>query len=121
MAIRIGQNIASHRAQRKLSDATSSLSTAYERLSSGLRINHASDDAAGLSVASSLSAGSRLYTQAIRNVSDGISMLSISEAGVSQLSSIVGRLQELTTQAANATYSTQQRSAIISEVRPDAE
>jgi flagellin len=73
--ISIGSNIASLRAQRSLSDSTATLERVTERLSTGLRINHASDDAAGLAVSSSLKADSRVFTQGIRNLNDGSSTL----------------------------------------------
>src|SRR5690606_8709682 len=86
-----------------------SLRTTFERLGSGMRINRAVDDAAGLAVASALDARSRIYTQAIRNVNDGISLLNIAEGGISQMSDIIGRIRELATQAANGTFSAVQR------------
>ena len=102
-------------ALRELDRATSSVGKALQRLSSGLRINSASDDAAGLSIASSLDAKSRIYTQAIRNANDGISALNIAEGTTSQLSNIVTRLKELATQSANGSFSTKQRLALDKE------
>ncbi len=84
-------------------------SKVFERLSSGLRIVTASDDAAGLSIALSLNADSRIFTQALNNMSDAISVTSIAEGALQQLSLISERQLELATQAANGTYSRKQR------------
>ena len=73
MALTIGSNIASLMAQRRLSQSSSTLETVFERLSSGQRINRASDDAAGLAIADSLRADARVLSQAVRNANDGIS------------------------------------------------
>jgi flagellin len=87
----------------------------YERLSSGQRINRASDDAAGLAIASSLNTSKRVYTQAIRNINDGLSSFRIAEGAVRELTSVVGRIQELAEQSANGLYSTKQRAALDRE------
>lgn len=116
VVVRIGSNIASLKAQRSLSNNTDALSTTFERLSSGMRINRASDDAAGLSVATTLRADARIYTQGIRNVNDGMSVLSIAEGALGQLSGIVTRQIELAEQAANGSYSTNQRRSLNSEM-----
>ncbi len=76
--ITLGANIASLAAQRGLSDATSEVTQAYTRLSSGMRINKASDDAAGLSISAALNASAKIFTQAIRNINDAVSATSIS-------------------------------------------
>jgi flagellin-like hook-associated protein FlgL len=115
MSIKIGSNLASINAQRRLGDATSSLSSIYEKLSSGQRINKASDDAASLSIASALKVDSRIYTQAIRNVNDGVSMLGIAESGLASLQNISIRHRELATQAANGTFTNTQRRALDKE------
>ncbi len=88
---------------------------ATERLSSGLRINHAADDAAGLAIASSLNADSRVYTTGIRNLNDGISLLSMADASLESLSNITIRIRELSEQAANGTLSFTQRKSLNSE------
>ncbi len=75
MSISLGSNIASLQAQRQLFETEQKLSTVFERLSSGQRINRASDDAAGLAIASSLNTDTRVYTQGIRNFNDGLSFL----------------------------------------------
>ena len=115
MPITIGSNIASLGAQRQLGKASESLSNIYEKLSSGSRINKASDDAAGLAIATSLRTDTRVFAQAIRNVNDGISTVNIADGALSALSNIVIRQQELAESAANGTYSLTQRTAIDKE------
>jgi flagellin len=115
MAITIGSNLSSLQAQRKLGEATSTLETTYERLSSGQRINRASDDAAGLAVASTLNANARIYTQGVRNINDGISYLNIADGATGALKSILTRMRELSTQSSNGTYSDTQRQAMDTE------
>ena len=115
MPITIGNNIASLNAQRRLSTATDSLSAVYERLSSGQRINKASDDAAGLAIADSLRANQRIATVAIRNANDGISTVGIADGALSQIGDVLTRLAELSEQSANGVFSTSQRSALQNE------
>jgi flagellin len=115
--IRLGTNIDSLAAQSELDRTTSDLSKIYERLSSGLRINHASDDAAGLSVATSLSTQSRIYAQAARNLNDGISALQIGSSALDSLMDITIRQKELATQAAQGTLSVNQRTALNNEAQ----
>ena len=102
--IRIGSNIPSLRAQRSLSASGEKLTGAFERLSSGQRINRASDDAAGLAVSMSLKADTRIYSQGVRNLNDGISALRIADGAIQCLTDIVTRLSELAEQAANGVY-----------------
>lgn len=115
MVVRIGSNIASLKAQRSLTDATGTLSATFERLSSGMRINRASDDAAGLAVADSLKNQKRLYTTSIRNMNDGLSALSIATGSLSSQSTIITRMIELAEQSANGTFSDTQRDTMQSE------
>lgn len=115
MAITIGNNVISLNAQRRLSMATDALSTTFERLSSGQRINKASDDAAGLAIADSLRADQRIATVAVRNSNDGISTIAIADGALSQISGVLQRLGELAEQSANGVFSTQQRSALQNE------
>ncbi len=117
MAVSLGSNIASLGAQRRLAEGTSSLSRTFERLSSGQRINRASDDAAGLAIADSLHANSRIFNQGVRNLNDGLSLLSIADSAIENLSSIMIRLEELAEQAANGTYGVQQRKALDAEAQ----
>ena len=116
-SITINSNIASLNAQRRLANSTTGLRDAYSSLSSGLRINKASDDAAGLAISSSLSTDRRVYDQGKRNLSDGISLLSIADGALEQLSNIVVRLSELAEQASNGALQTPQRTAINSEAQ----
>jgi len=117
LAVSLGSNIASLGAQRRLAEGTSSLSRTFERLSSGQRINRASDDAAGLAIADSLHANSRIFNQGVRNLNDGLSLLSIADSAIENLSSIMIRLEELAEQAANGTYGVQQRKALDAEAQ----
>lgn len=115
MPVTIGSNIASLQAQRQLFKIDKSLSTTFERLSSGQRINRASDDAAGLAISEKLRADSRLSSQAIRNVNDGISMISIISGALDTQKDILFRMAELAEQSANGTYSSTQRDALQQE------
>lgn len=115
MAITLGSNVLSLQAQRKLSNATSQLSNSYEKLSSGMRINKASDDAAGLAIADSLKADQRIAAVAVRNANDGISAVSIADAALGQIGDVLARLSELAEQSSNGVYSTVQRSALQNE------
>ena len=115
MAITLGSNIASLQAQRRLSTATDGLNRTYERLSSGQRINRASDDAAGLAIADSLKASQRIATVAIRNANDGISTIGIADSALSEIGNVLTRLAELAEQSANGVFSTTQRSALSNE------
>jgi len=115
VAVTIGSNIASLQAQRKLADAITSLSSVFERLSSGQRINRASDDAAGLAISQSLNSDVRVWNQAVKNVNDGLSLINVAEGALSSLSGISQRQLELATQAANGTYSITQRQAMNTE------
>jgi len=91
------------------------LARSLERLASGSRINRASDDAAGLSILSTLSANSRVFTQGVRNLNDGISALSIADGSLESLAAITIRLQELAAQASNGTFDISQRRSLNSE------
>jgi flagellin len=113
--IRIGANISALQAQRRLGDATSTVATSYERLSSGQRINRASDDAAGLAVADRLRSDRRLYGVASRNINDGISALNIVDGTLDIQSGILQRLQELAEQSANGSFSSTQRETLDAE------
>lgn len=115
MAITLGSNIASLQAQRRLSNATGALGTTYERLSSGQRINKASDDAAGLAIADALRASQRVASVAIRNANDGISTINIADSALGEIGSVLTRLAELSEQSANGVFSVVQRSALSNE------
>lgn len=115
MAVSLGSNIAALMSQRRLNEAGTRLSASYERLASGLRINRASDDAAGLAIASTLNAYSRVFSQGVRNINDGISALSIADGSLEQLSGLTTRLKELAMQSANGSLSITQRRALDAE------
>ena len=115
MPITINTNIASLNAQRRLSVSTSSLQKSFERLSSGLRIVRAADDAAGLSIAESLRADQRIASVAIRNANDGISLISIADGALSEMGNVLARMAELAEQSANGIFAPAQRSALQSE------
>lgn len=105
MAMTINTNMASLNAQRQLSKTQNSLSTAMERLSSGLRVNSAKDDAAGLSISIKMDAQIKGGTVAIRNANDGISLAQTAEGALSSVTDMMQRMRELAVQAANATNS----------------
>ncbi len=115
MAITLGSNIASLQAQRRLSQASGKLASTYEKLSSGQRINKASDDAAGLAIADSLRANQRVATVAIRNANDGISTIAVADSALGQIGNVLTRLAELAEQSANGVFSVTQRSALSNE------
>ena len=115
MAITLGSNIASLQAQRRLGNATAALGSTYEKLSSGQRINKASDDAAGLAIADSLRASQRVASVAIRNANDGISTIAIADSALSEIGNVLSRLAELSEQSANGVFSVIQRSALSNE------
>lgn len=115
MSINISTNVPSLIAQRNLSNSTGALNTAYQRLSSGLRINRAADDAAGLSIAEALKADGKIASVAIRNANDGISIISIADQAIGQIGNVLSRLAELAQQSANGVYANSQRSALNNE------
>lgn len=117
MSINIRTNLGSLSAQRALSGSSERLRQAYERLSSGLRINRAKDDAAGLAIAESLKADARVATVAMRNANDGISIIAITDGGIGQITNVLSRLAELAEQSANGVFSNSQRSALDLEFR----
>lgn len=109
MAISINSNISALRAVRRLFESTASVGTAFERLSSGQRINRASDDPAGLAVSVSLGAKGRVFQRGYLNAVDGLSALSIADSAIGQLSTIYQRMAELAEQSANGTLGASQR------------
>jgi flagellin len=112
----INTNVASLNAQRNLSTSSSSLTTSLQRLSSGLRINSAKDDAAGLAISERFTSQIRGLDQAKRNANDGVSMLQTAEGTLQSTGDILQRVRELAVQSANATNSAGDRKAIQSEV-----
>ena len=115
MPIAFRSNIASLHAQTELNKTTNALAKTFERLSSGLRINSASDDPAGLAVADMLRSQARVAGVAIRNAHDGISLTSVADSALGTVSSILSRMGELAEQGASGTYTMSQRSALSSE------
>ena len=115
MALTLGSNISSLKAQRTLGIVSDKLSQTYERLSSGQRINRASDDAAGLAIADALKANARVASVAVRNANDGISTIGIADSALGEVGNVLARLAELAEQSANGVFSTAQRSALQNE------
>ncbi len=115
MALSIRTNVESIRAQTQIARNGANLSKTFERLSSGLRINSAADDPAGLALAEKLNVDSRIASVAIRNANDGLAITAIAESSLSEVGSILNRMAELATQSANGSYSTAQRSALSLE------
>ncbi len=115
LAITLTRSTASLIAGRNLDQSSSLASKSFERLSSGLRINRAGDDAAGLALSSSLATDSRVFTQGIRNINDAVSLINIAGGALDQLSSITIRQRELATQSANGSFSGAQRHALFLE------
>src|SRR5579885_2224955 len=109
MGLRINTNVPSLVAQRNLRNTRGSLDTSLERLSSGSRINHAGDDAAGLAISESLRAQTRGLGQAERNAQDGISLVQVAEGAMAEISNILIRCRELGVQAASDTVGPQER------------
>lgn len=116
MAIVVNNNVASLIAQRNLGKNTSGLTKSIERLSSGYRINKASDDAAGLSISESLRGQIRGNKQAISNTQDGINLLQIAESSLGIINENIQRIRELCVQAANDTNGSIERQAILDEI-----
>ena len=112
----INTNVASLNAQRNLNNAQGALQTSLARLSSGLRINSARDDAAGLAVSQRLGAQIKSLNQAMRNANDGISMLQTAEGAMDEMQNILTRMKELGTQAANGTIGSTERGFINTEL-----
>ncbi len=115
MGLRINTNIASLTAQRALSGITDRLAVTYKRLATGLRINTAADDAAGLAISERLRAQVRSLQQAQRNAQDGISLAQTGEGALNEVSNILIRLRELGVQAANGSVSSQDRRTLDEE------
>ncbi len=111
----INTNILSMNAQRNLNASQTSLATSVQRLSSGLRINSAKDDAAGLAIAERMRAQVRGMNVAIRNANDGVSLAQTAEGAIGQVSNMLQRMRELAVQSANATNSAGDRSNLNSE------
>ena len=117
MAATINTNIISINAQRNLALSGSSLATSMQRLSSGLRVNSAKDDAAGLAIAERMNTQVRGLTVASRNANDGISLAQTAEGALGKVGDMLQRMRELAVQAGNATNSKSDREALQAEVK----
>ena len=114
--MRINHNLSALNAHRNLGMVNSSISKSMEKLSSGLRINRAADDAAGLAISETMRSQIRGLNQASRNSQDAISLLQTAEGALTETHSILHRMRELAVQAANATYTANDRSEIQKEI-----
>ena len=115
MGLRIATNIASQNVQKNLKEVSSAGNAQLEKLSSGKRITKASDDAAGLAIATNLEAQTKGLRQASRNANDGVSLVQTAEGGLNETSNILIRLRELTIQAASDTVGDQERGFLDKE------
>jgi len=112
----INTNVASLNTQRSLNSSQSALATSFQRLSSGLRINSARDDAAGLAIADRLTSQIRGLNQAVRNANDGISLAQTAEGALQETTNILQRIRELSIQSANGSNADADRAALQGEV-----
>ena len=117
MGMRINTNVDAFNAQRNLSMTSTQFAKSVEKLSSGLRINRAGDDAAGLSISEKLRAQIKGLGQAQRNAQDGISMIQTGEGALNEVHSMLQRMRELSVQAANDTLSSSDRAAVNAEIQ----
>ena len=117
----INTNLASLNAQRNLTGTQMQLQTAIQRLSSGLRVNSAKDDAAGLAIANRMDAQARGMNVAIRNANDGISLAQVAEGALGKVTDMLQRMRELSVQASNSSNTTTDRASLNAEFRQLAE
>ena len=115
MPLSINTNVASLTAQRAMLNSNAGLETSFERLSTGKRINSASDDAAGLAIGKDLESRVSGLNQAIRNVNDGISMVQIAEGALDEVTSILQRMRDLAVQADNGSLTSTERGYLDAE------
>jgi flagellin len=116
MGLYINTNTSSINARRRLTNSTNALSRSFERLSSGLRINSAKDDAAGLAITNRMTAQIRGLDQAVRNSNDGISMAQVAEGALQETTNLIQRMRELAVQAASDTNNESDRISLQEEV-----
>ena len=116
MAINVNTNVSAMTAQRYLNNATSDLNSSMERLSSGLKINSAKDDAAGLQISNRLTSQTRGLDVAVRNANDGISMAQTAEGAMKETMNILQRMRDLSLQSSNGSNTSADRGAIQEEV-----
>jgi len=117
MSLSINTNVSSLNAQRHAGNVSGGLARSIQRLSSGIRINSAADDAAGLAISERMTAGVRGMNQARRNISDAGSLLQVADGAMAQVSDNLQRLRELAVQAGNAGYGTSDRESLQQEAR----
>lgn len=117
MGLRINTNIAALNASRSLAKSTLALNKSLQRLSSGLRINSAADDAAGLAIAENFNSVVRGVQVAQRNAQDGVNLVQTADGGLSETTNILQRIRELAVQASNGTQSDDNRTALDTEVQ----
>jgi len=115
MALSVNTNVMSLNSQRNLSNSTNDLSTSYQRLSSGLRVNSAADDAAGLQIGSRLESQMKGLDQAARNANDGISIAQTAEGALEETTTMMQRMRVLAIQSANGSNSADDRAALQKE------
>ncbi|MBK7045962.1 MAG: flagellin FliC [bacterium] len=115
MGIRINTNVPSINTRRHLSNSTNAFNKSMEKLSSGLRINRAGDDAAGLAISENLKSDIRALNQAARNAADGISLIQTAEGSLDEVSNILLRMKELAEQSLNGTLSDTDRGYLNAE------
>ena len=115
MALTVRTNVAALGAIGKLNKTQNNLTSSLEKISSGLRVNRASDDSAGMSVASRMESDNVSLKQAMRNANDGVSMIQTAEGGLNEMYNILVRMRELAVQGSNQTYNSSDRAAISSE------
>ena len=111
MGMSVNTNVVSLNAQRNLGGSANSLATSMQRLSSGLRVNSAKDDAAGLAISERMNAQIKGMNVAARNANDGISLAQTAEGALGKVGEMLQRMRELAVQSANATNSTADRAA----------
>jgi flagellin len=115
MSLTVNTNLFAINAQRNVNKVQGGLGTSVERLSSGLRVNSAKDDAAGLAISMKLTSQVRSLNQAIRNAQDGISVVQVAEGGMNEIHNILTRMRELAQQSSTGTLATSDRTALNNE------
>ena len=115
MAVYVNTNASSLHGRRQLNNVQNQLSTSYQRLSSGMRINSAKDDAAGLQISSRLTSQINGLNQGNRNAADGIALAQTAECGMNEMTSMLQKVRTLAVQAANGTNTTEDRAALKKE------
>ena len=117
MSLFVNTNVSSLNAQRQLFTTGNNLSTAFERLSSGFRINSASDDAAGLAISENMRGTIRSMSVARRNAMDGMSVIQVAEGSMQEITNILVRMRELSVQSATDTIGNRERSFLNKEYK----